>query len=230
MAKWEELPLADRAAYMKVAVKNGYRDIRTIKEAYNEFAKGGKKETKKDDYNTWLESEAKVNSERWGIPYNETLSEMKNDRTYNYKKFFEAIQANPSDPRYIRDAKGNYHYNDIGKSVYHPTASTESIYSGKVDPVYNPTGAKFGRWSNNGHEYRMSDDMLRAGANPYTTIDYLSNNEDNGVFLKDERGNMFRDWRYPDETYIGGVLPNIDVYSRPLTIPNHYSWGGGLIK
>ena len=230
MAKWEELPLADRAAYMKVAVKNGYRDIRTIKEAYNEFAKGGKKETKKDDYNTWLESEAKVNSERWGMPYNDALSEMKNDRTYNYKKFFEAQQANPSDPRYIRDAQGNYHYNDIGKSVYHPTASIESYYSGKTDPVYNPTGAKFGRWSNNGHEYRMSDDMLRAGANPYTTIDYLANNEDNGVFLKDERGNMFRDWREPEETYIGGVLPNIDIYSRPFTIPNTYQKGGKTTK
>lgn len=46
MAKWEELPIADRAAYMRVAVKNGYRDIRSIREAYNEYADGGEKKTK----------------------------------------------------------------------------------------------------------------------------------------------------------------------------------------
>ena len=41
MAKWEELPIADRAQYMKLAVQNGYRDIRSIREAYNIYAEGG---------------------------------------------------------------------------------------------------------------------------------------------------------------------------------------------
>lgn len=41
MAKWEELPLANRAQYMKLAVQNGYRDIRSIREAYNIYAEGG---------------------------------------------------------------------------------------------------------------------------------------------------------------------------------------------
>lgn len=41
MAKWEELPIADRAEYMRIAVKNGYRDIRSIREAYNKYANGG---------------------------------------------------------------------------------------------------------------------------------------------------------------------------------------------
>ena len=54
MAKWEELPIADRAQYMRIAVQNGYRDIRSIREAYNIYAEGdnlygagGPKETKK---------------------------------------------------------------------------------------------------------------------------------------------------------------------------------------
>lgn len=54
MAKWEELPIADRAQYMRVAIQNGYRDIRSIREAYNRYAEGGNlyeteglKETKK---------------------------------------------------------------------------------------------------------------------------------------------------------------------------------------
>ena len=44
MAKWEELPIADRAQYMRLAVQNGYRDIRSIREAYNIYAEGGPKE------------------------------------------------------------------------------------------------------------------------------------------------------------------------------------------
>lgn len=46
MAKWEELPIADRAAYMRVAVKNGYKDIRSIREAYNKYGDGGDKSNK----------------------------------------------------------------------------------------------------------------------------------------------------------------------------------------
>lgn len=41
MAKWEELPIASRAQYMRLAVQNGYRDIRSIREAYNIYAEGG---------------------------------------------------------------------------------------------------------------------------------------------------------------------------------------------
>ena len=43
MAKWEELSMQDRAKYMKLAVQNGYRDIRSIREAYNIYAEGGTK-------------------------------------------------------------------------------------------------------------------------------------------------------------------------------------------
>ena len=41
MAKWEELPISDRAQYMRIAVQNGYRDIRSIREAYNRYTEGG---------------------------------------------------------------------------------------------------------------------------------------------------------------------------------------------
>ena len=35
--KWESLPMADKAAIMRAAVRNGYTDIRAIKEAYANF-------------------------------------------------------------------------------------------------------------------------------------------------------------------------------------------------
>ena len=44
MDSWEKLNIRDRAKYMEIAVKNGYRDIRSIREAYNQYAKGGPKE------------------------------------------------------------------------------------------------------------------------------------------------------------------------------------------
>ena len=214
MAKWEELSMMDRAKYMKLAVQNGYRDIRSIREAYNIYAEGGIKGSPEDGYNKWLENEAMLNSKIWGVSYKEALEHMKNDRSYDYRKFYELQKANPNNPEYQRDLNGNAHYNDIGKSIYHPTASIYSYYSGKKDPKWNPTGAKFGEWVDNNHEYRLSNDMLRAGANPYETFDYLSTNEINGVRLRDERGKRFRDYREPEETYIEGVLPAITINGR----------------
>ena len=214
MAKWEELSMQDRAKYMKLAVQNGYRDIRSIREAYNIYAEGGTKEGPEDGYKEWLRNEAKLNSKIWGISYNEALEYMKNDRSYDYRKFYELQKANPNNPEYQRDLEGNAHYNDIGKSIYHPTASIYSYYSGRKDSKWNPTGAKFGEWLDNNHEYRLSDDMLKAGANPYKTFDYLSTNEINGVRLRDERGKRFRDYRDSEETYIERVLPAITIKGR----------------
>ena len=221
MAKWEELSMQDRAKYMKLAVQNGYRDIRSIREAYNIYAEGGTKGGPEDGYKEWLRNEAKLNSKIWGVSYDEALKHMKNDRSYNYRKFYELQKANPNNTEYQRDLEGNAHYNDIGKSIYHPTASIYSYYSGRKDPKWNPTGAKFGEWLDNNHEYRLSNDMLKAGANPYETFDYLSTNEVNGVRLRDERGKRFRDYREPEETYIEGVLPEVTIVGN-----RHYSNGG----
>ena len=41
MAKWEDLNMHERHAFIKEAVKNGIRDIRTIRDKYNEYADGG---------------------------------------------------------------------------------------------------------------------------------------------------------------------------------------------
>jgi len=46
-------------------------------------------------------------------------------------------------------ANPNAHFTDIGKTVYHPTFSNESIYSGKVSD-YNPRGTIGGSWNREG--------------------------------------------------------------------------------
>lgn len=219
---WDDLSWEERAQMMRVAVGNGITGLKEIKEAYNSFAEGGEMD---DAYEKWLENEARLNSKIWKVPYEDALEQMRNDRSYDYRRFYELQKAEPFNKEYQRDLKGNAHYNDVGKSVYHPTASIGSYYSGRVDPVYNPTGAKFGEWRNNGHEYRMSNDMLMAGANPYDTFNYLGDAEDAGVDLRTENGLMFHDYREPQETFIGGVLPAIEIVA-PRTHVRKFDNGG----
>jgi hypothetical protein len=61
---------------------------------------------------------------------------MLNDNTYNYRAFYDnnrkmAIKS-------LSDPSGA-HFSDVGKTMYHPTFSNESIYSGNVSD-YNPLG------------------------------------------------------------------------------------------
>ena len=44
---WNNLSIKDKAKYIEFAVKNGYKDLDIIKDAYNKFANGGPKEGNK---------------------------------------------------------------------------------------------------------------------------------------------------------------------------------------
>lgn len=39
--KWDDLSMANRAKYIKLAVDNGVTDLSHIREAYNKYAEGG---------------------------------------------------------------------------------------------------------------------------------------------------------------------------------------------
>ena len=41
MSTWDKLSMAERAEVMKLAVENGIYNLDTIRDGYNEFAKGG---------------------------------------------------------------------------------------------------------------------------------------------------------------------------------------------
>jgi len=50
---WDNLSMLEKSEMMKVAVRNGITDLKTIKEQYNEFAEGGKihiKDSKKGTF------------------------------------------------------------------------------------------------------------------------------------------------------------------------------------
>lgn len=79
-----------------------------------------------DNYKTWeFENE------------DQALLHALNDNTYNYRGYYNKYpngQGNAID-----------HWTDEFKTVWHPTFSNESVYSGKKSQ-YNPKGLKGGRW------------------------------------------------------------------------------------
>lgn len=90
------------------------------------------------EYYDIMENVAKENYESWGLPNEDSaLIHALNDNTYDYRGFYNKY---PSDK-----SNAQTHWTDEFKTVYHPTFSVESIYSGKKSK-YNPKGLVGGHW------------------------------------------------------------------------------------
>lgn len=86
-----------------------------------------------------MERVAEQNYKDWGLPNSDAaLIQAPNDNTYNYRGYYNKYP----------NGKGNAvdHWTDEFKTVYHPTFSKESKYSGKKSQ-YNPKGLVGGTWS-----------------------------------------------------------------------------------
>ena len=91
-----------------------------------------------EEYYNIMERVAEQNYKAWGLPSSDdALIQALNDNTYNYRGYYNKYP----------NGKGNAvdHWTDEFKTVYHPTFSDESIYSGKKSQ-YNPKGLKGGTW------------------------------------------------------------------------------------
>ena len=138
---------------------------------------------KKDDFYTWLGQIAEKKASEWTkIPMkplttDEVYTEMLNDPTYNYKEFYE---WQPFLANAMLYAPEFAHFSDYAKTMYHPTFSNESIYSGKVSD-YNPYGIVGGSWNEAGTEYTPSMSQLANYWNYNRTRDYLDHSEDHPV-------------------------------------------------
>ena len=85
-----------------------------------------------------MERVAEQNYKDWGLPNSDAALIMAlNDNTYNYRGYYNKYP----------NGKGNAvdHWTDEFKTVYHPTFSKESKYSGKKSQ-YNPKGLTGGIW------------------------------------------------------------------------------------
>ena len=196
---WDDLSMTERAEMMRVAVNNGITDLPTIRQKYNEFAKGGPKR----DYNTWK----KLIHDYKGIDVN-------NDKTYDYLSYYN----NHTDEAWdMLNNAPDVHFYDTYKTVYHPTFSDESIYSGRYDLLHNSRGVVGGKWLENPNRFipspsKRNIDSIRETAN------YISVAEPNGLQIRDEYGR----WPIINGTVFGGVLPQVDIS------PKVYSNGGSI--
>lgn len=96
------------------------------------------------------------------------------------------------------------HFDDKYKTVYHPTFSDQSIYSGVVHPIFNPKGLKGGKWVND-HKYispRISPVSMDE------RINYVNSAEDNGVQIRTYKDQPL--WM-DDGTRYDGVLPQVVI-------------------
>ena len=133
---WNNLSMADKAAMMEVAIRNGITTLPEIREAYNEFAKGG--DISDENYYEIMERVAKENWQKWGDPSEDAaLTRILNSNDYNYREYYNKYPES--------QANADTHWTDEFKTVWHPTFSNESIYSGKKSE-YNPDGLVGGMW------------------------------------------------------------------------------------
>ena len=91
-----------------------------------------------EQYYKIMEGVAERNYKYWGFPNSDAaLLDALNNNTYNYRGYYNKYPNG--------DGNAKDHWPDEFKTVYHPTFSDESIYSGKKSQ-YNPKGLKGGTW------------------------------------------------------------------------------------
>ena len=189
---WEDLSFKDRSKLIELGASQGILDLSTIKHLYNINADGGYLKWKKE-----IEKHKGINID--------------NDRTYNYQAFFEEDPQRAWD-MLKKDSKA--HFTDKYKTVWHPTFSDESVYSGHKSK-YNPQGLVGGHWE--GNTFRMSDSLYDSPVSMDERQQYLINNEPNGASLLESNGTL----PVYDGIPWGGVLPEV-------TITPQYSAGGSI--
>lgn len=148
-SKWDDLTLSEKSAMMQVAVRNGLRNLEDIRKAYNEFAEGGN--LSDDEYYSIMERVAEENNPLWNkervkeghrpLTIDEEYLRLLNDNTYDYKGYYSKYPQSK--------ANADTHWTDEFKTVWHPTFSNESVYSGRKSQ-YNPLGLTGGWWTGDG--------------------------------------------------------------------------------
>jgi len=189
---WKDLSFKDRSKLIELGASQGILDLSTIKHLYNINADGG--------YLKWKKEIAKHK----GI-------NIDNDNTYNYQAFFEEDPQRAWD-MLKKDSKA--HFTDKYKTVWHPTFSDESVYSGHKSK-YNPQGLVGGHWE--GNTFKMSDSLYNSPVSMDERQQYLIDNEPNGASLLESNGTL----PVYDGIPWGGVLPEV-------TITPQYSDGGSI--
>jgi len=192
MKKWNELSMTEKSKMMEVAVRNGITTLDGIRDAYNSFAEGG--ELSDQEYYTIMENVAKENWKEWEDESEDAAYlRILNDNRYNYRGYYNKYPNGK--------ANALTHWTDEYKTVYHPSFSNQSIYSGKKSQ-YNPYGLEGGRWSDEEEDalfipqaWQLLRKKYNKGGNLYSGEDTPTQQTNSGLNLY-RRANKLGDVEY----------------------------------
>ena len=106
---------------------------------FSPFRNGGKVNLNDKDYYSIMEHVAKENWQQWGDESEDAaLTRILNANDYDYRGYYNKYPNSR--------ANVDTHWTDEFKTVFHPTFSNESRYSGKISK-FNPKGVRGGTWS-----------------------------------------------------------------------------------
>lgn len=197
--KWNDLTMKKKASLIKEAIKHDMLKLSDIKNNYDD---GG--------YLSYIEQLAKKKAKDWEKDEDEVLTMLLNDNTYNYKAFYD---NNREQALAMLTENPEVHFSDVGKTVYHPTFSNESIYSGKKSD-YNPRGTVGGRWENS--EYRPSySQIINEDFDYNKTKDYLEGSgESVDSYYKDIYSKLDNMKKYPNFLTLETYYPIISKFAK----------------
>lgn len=183
---------------------------------------------KKNDFYSWMDKLADKKAQDWTKapmkPLDPALVEMQmlNDPTYNYETFYN---LQPFMAERMLQADPDAHFTDIAKTMYHPTFSDESIFSGNVSD-FNPLGIIGGHWNEAGTEYTPSMSQLQNYFNYDVTRDYLDRNEDHPVKINLPKYQTGKNSKNTMNSFITDIGPLVyqGLKSRGVKNPNAYDY------
>ena len=133
-----------------------------------------------EEYYNIMEGVAERHYRYWDLPNPDyALLQALNSNVYNYRGYYNKYPKG--------DGNAKDHWSDEFKTVYHPTFSDESVYSGKKSQ-YNPKGLKGGYWI--GETFMPAKyQRTQIGENTFIPINWKRNQEKNGgVHYKVKKG------------------------------------------
>jgi len=133
------------------------KDSTQFRQRFNRWKNGAKvydagKPISDDEYYSTMENVAKENWEKWeDVSEDAALTRILNANDYDYRGYYNKYPKSK--------ANADTHWTDEFKTVYHPTFSEQSIYSGKKSK-FNPEGLKGGSWGENDKFYPQNWQMF----------------------------------------------------------------------
>lgn len=159
---WQDLTLSDKARMMRLAVKSGITDLRTIQEVYNTYAKGGPKKSIIKNLAYKIAANDDVSSKGAATPKTILKSVFSKSPRMDDNKYAYIYGTGDRYPEVEEEIKGFDYTPYINKSGYEGVKNVYGTINPKneyhIDPEYKTLLTELAK--NNHHFYDNADDMF----------------------------------------------------------------------